>query len=419
MKPKTVVLLAVAVGSGLLAMLGVQQAMSNPQVKQEETVSVLVATQDVEVGVLLTPENTAFQSFPISAVPQDPVLKPEEFEKRSPNYALRGGDIIRQSKLSEPGVFGKSIQIKEGMRVVSIPVDDTQTISGLLSPGDRVDVLVTYSHRDQRGQQVTKAMTLLEFVEIFATDDKTQREATAPGGNDAKNKTRTVALLLAPEHIPFVILAQSKGKLSLSWRRRDDDTVASVGSINEQALDELKGIAPMGGGFGDRPGYDRSAAPLYGDSGEDFPTTAGNFDFPGSGEAQPPKPAAQPTQAANPFAPPTNPFGPPAGQPGTGAGGVDAMLSASEAGPAPATAPQPTVAAEPAVPAPPPKPTWKIAILNGTDQVDQEFEIPEEAITAEAETPTDQFPVPSAGELKEVHDAAGGSKIWDFLKQAL
>ncbi len=366
MKPKTVLLLAVAVGSGLLAMLGVQQAMSTQQAQPEETVQVLVARQDIEVGVQLTEQNVEFRAMPVSAVPQDPVLKPEQYELRSPTYALKAGDIVRLSKLSAPNVFGKSTQIKEGMRVVSIPVDDTQTVSGLLSPGDRVDVLVTYNHRSSRGQTLTKTLVLLEYVEVFATDDKTQREANAPGG-DTKNKTRNVALLLAPEHVPYIMLAQSKGKLGLAWRRRDDDTVASVGSINEQALDELKGIAPLSDHLAGRS----VAPPLYSDwEGGDFPTG----------------PTADLTDTPQDRA------------------GVHATLEASEQGVPPA-APTTTSVVEPP---PAPRPTWKLAIYVGNQPVEHEFELPEE--------PQPAPPVPSDQDAQQ--NPAGGT-LWELLKQAL
>ncbi|MEZ6064665.1 MAG: Flp pilus assembly protein CpaB [Planctomycetaceae bacterium] len=188
MKPKTVILLAVAVGSGLLAMLGVQQAMSGAQAEEEEKVNVLVALDNIQIGVELTTENTTFREMPISAIGEDPVTKPEDFEKRSSMFALAAGDIVRKSKLSKKFAYGKSTQIPDGMRVVSIPVDDTGSHSGLLSAGDRVDVMVTFTQRDRGGRALPKTMTLLEYIEIFATDDKTAREG---GEADSKGKTGT------------------------------------------------------------------------------------------------------------------------------------------------------------------------------------------------------------------------------------
>src|SRR5690606_23470481 len=124
-------------------------------------IPVLVALKDIEVGEPLTDQNVQFRDMPLSALPEDPVVKDEQYEKRSLIFALKQDDIVRVSKLSRQGVVGKSTQINPGTRVYSMPVDDSLTNSGLLSPGDRLDVLVTYTARE-RDRMVTKNLTLLE-----------------------------------------------------------------------------------------------------------------------------------------------------------------------------------------------------------------------------------------------------------------
>ena len=384
MKPKTVILLAVAVGSGLLAMIGVQQAMSTSQQSQpEETVKVLIALTDIQIGVpLVETTNVEFQDMPKSGVVvDDAILTAEQFEKRSPLYAIKAGDMIRLSKLSAPGVHGKSQQIPTGMRVLTIPVDDTGSFAGLLSPGDRVDVMVTYNYRDQRGRQQTQTKTLLEFVEVFATDDKTAREADAKGA-DAKSKTRTVQLLLVPEHVPYVKLAESKGKLALSWRRRDDDEIASVGPINEELFNELQGLDTVAS----VPGYEQFAPPLYGaeggSGGGDFPPAT--TDFGGIGRRQEPETAAAPSSD------------------------LDSLLSEAEGEAPAAAATELAVAAEPPAP---PKPTWNMQIYVGNEAIEQSFELPEEVdLSAE---------VGSEEEMQELREKVQGNQLWGLLKQAL
>src|SRR5690606_802973 len=55
-------------------------------------------------------------------------------------------------------------------------------------------------------------------------------------------KTRNVSLVLQPEQVNYLMLAEAKGKLGLAWRNRGDDTVANVGAVNAEALEELKGL---------------------------------------------------------------------------------------------------------------------------------------------------------------------------------
>lgn len=370
MKPKTVVLLAVAVGSGLLAMIGVQQAMSGSQSHTEEMVKVAYALSDIDIGFPLSEENVGFKDVPLTSLAgfNDPVLKPEQYDRRSPLYPLKAGDLVRVSKLSEPGATGKSLQIPMGMRVLTISVDDTGNMAGLLRPGDRVDVMVTYASRDNKGRQNSKTTTLLEYVEIFATDDRTAKEADAA---DGKKTARTVGLLLSPENVPYLKLAETKGKLSLSWRRRDDDEIASVGPINEELLDELRGLDQNTSGSD----FNTFAPPLYGGpEGGEFPSSVPKSDFGGL--------AAHETATPPPAAPPSDQ--------------LDSMLSAAEAPKAAAPATPPQVVA--AVPVAPPKPTWKLQIYSGSAPVTQEFELPEE-------------PKPEG--------AKGGSQLWTLFKQVL
>ena len=136
------------------------------------------------------------------------------------------------------------MQIPVGMRVVSVKVNDTQTHSNMLAPGDRVDVLVTYSSRGQRGMN-TKVKPLLEYVPIFATGNKTENSGDKKeGGASVKN----VSLLVTPEQASFVQLAEKKGELSLVWRNKADDEQVQVGAIDERLMEELQGTADRGAG---------------------------------------------------------------------------------------------------------------------------------------------------------------------------
>jgi pilus assembly protein CpaB len=239
MKPKTLVLLAVACGCGLVAMLGVQQVMQGQQAPAKvPMVKVLKALENIETGMRLTPDNVAFEEVPVAHAHEDAVHTEEEYLQRAAKVPLMAGDVVRKSKLTEKGEYGKSVGIPKGWRVQTIPVDDTLMIGGLLQPGDRVDVHVTYQARSERGAPISKTKTLLEYVEVFAADDQTESKMAdkANSGN-----AKTVSLLLTPEQVKYVLLAQTKGKLSLSWRGRSDDELAQTKDIDEKLLEELAG----------------------------------------------------------------------------------------------------------------------------------------------------------------------------------
>lgn len=240
MKPKTLMLLAVAAGCGLVAMFGVQQAMQGgSQAVQVETRKVLVALESIETGSVLTEEKVTFRDMPVDSLPPEEELisSAEQYAERGARVQLFAGEVILASKLTEPGGTGNSIKIPRGMRVITIPVTETNTQSNLVSPGDRVDVLVTY--RSSAGKRAsTKTKTLLEYVEVFATNAVTSDRVSA---DEKTGRTSHVSLLLMPEQVNYVKLAESKGTLSLSWRHKLDDEFVQIRDIDEDLLEELEG----------------------------------------------------------------------------------------------------------------------------------------------------------------------------------
>lgn len=332
MKPKTLVLLAVAAGCGLVAMLGIQQAMQGGQGGASPKVKVLVAREDIQPGIQLTDDLVGFQEMSVEAVPEDPVTSFEEYEERSLIYPMMKGDIIRQTKLGKKGEFTRSRQIPEGKRVVGISVNDTQTISGMLRPGDRVDVLVTYQVRSMRGRMTTKNATLLKYIEVFGTDNKTVSDGAS---KQQEVKTKVVSLLLEPEQANILMLAQSKGTLALSWRHPDDDEDVEGGIVDETLLTELRGLDNMDDNG--PPTLSRRGPALF-----DEDSTAGG------------KPVAEPK---------------------------DDLNSLLDEGDQQLEEPKPAVVVAEA-----PKPTWSITIYQGNNPVEQQFELPapEQGATSEA-----------------------------------
>ena len=121
------------------------------------------------------------------------------------------------AKLNEKGVFGGSSEIPTGMRVATVPVTVTKTHSGLIMPGDRVDVVVTYSmHKITAGQmntqmgEIRKAKTILQYIEVFATDNI--RVSAVPKGEDKEIAAKNISLLVTPDQYNLLASLRSRDK---------------------------------------------------------------------------------------------------------------------------------------------------------------------------------------------------------------
>ena len=194
MKFKSVVLLAVAIGCGLVAMLGVQQVMSGDKAAETKMVKVLVAIEEISPGVPLDETNVAFKELPEDMVPSGAETKQEQFAERALKRGAFPGDIITKAKLDENLIA--SYEIPQGMRVVTVSVNLTKTHSGLITPGDRVDVLVTYKARTAEDGLVTRTKAVLEYIQIFATDSLRRGGEASEGG---EIKAKNISVLVSPD----------------------------------------------------------------------------------------------------------------------------------------------------------------------------------------------------------------------------
>lgn len=261
MKMKSLILFAVAIGLGLVAMLGVQKAMSQNQTETEYA-QVLVASSDIAPGVPLDETNVAFKKWPLDAVPQGAVVKQEQYVERSLKAAAVTGEVIMQAKLGEKGVFGASSEIPDGMRAVTVSVDPTKTHSGQIQPGDRVDVLVTYKYRGDRGMS-SRTKSILEYIEVFSVDNRRASVTDEKQEVSAKN----ISLLVTPDNANLLMLAENKGTLHLALRHKGDKDPAKADTVDDSIFDDidtqfaLRGESEEGEGEDGNPEGENANAP--------------------------------------------------------------------------------------------------------------------------------------------------------------
>jgi len=228
MKNQSLILLVVAVGCGLVAMLGVKQVISQQPTDTAETVQVLSAIAEIQPGTALDDLNTKFVEMAVASVPEGAVTDIKEVDQRYLNVPVMPGDWILKTKLTESR--GAEASIPEGMGIVTIPVDATTSHSGMLLPGNRIDLLLTFSDSSS-GESVQKTITVLQFVEVFAVDN---RVYGIDKGGDAQAKN--ITLLVAPEQGKAVTLAGKIGALSTMMRARSAGDDKGRTEISEEFL---------------------------------------------------------------------------------------------------------------------------------------------------------------------------------------
>jgi len=121
------------------------------------------------------------------------------------------------------------------MRVATIPVDATTSHSGMLQPGNRIDLLLSYKWKDPESRNtLQKVRPLLQYIEVFAVGDQVYGVNSGEGTND---KARNISLLVDTDQMMTLKLAQDKGKISTVLRSNEDKEEITVAEVSEESLD--------------------------------------------------------------------------------------------------------------------------------------------------------------------------------------
>jgi pilus assembly protein CpaB len=230
MRPKSIALLLLALGCGLVASIGITEVMrkrgAESDVTTGDTQPVFVAISDVALGDQLTSQVLRMDQWPKDKVPPGAISRIEDVEGRRARTRLYPNDPILESKLLGKGSSGQgaSALIPKGYRVVTVKVDAVSGGGSMILPGDRVDVMVHLVKEVQREIAETITKCILQDIKVFAVDDVADLEKDKEGRKSIAAKT--VSLLVTPEQAAKVTMASQMGSIYLVMRSPEDDQQA-------------------------------------------------------------------------------------------------------------------------------------------------------------------------------------------------
>jgi pilus assembly protein CpaB len=235
MRPKSLLLLALALGCGLVASIGISQVMEKDGTKAAmETVPIYVALHNINLGDPIEAGMLSREEWPKDKVPRGVLSDLKEIEGRRPRTAIIEGEPILEGKLLAQGQIADPIKsIPPEMRLKTIAVDAEKSAAGLLGPGDRVDVQLFVRKDERNGIEATRSKVILQNIRVFAVDQTVQR---SPDGSEERTIAKTVSLMLSPEQASKLGLAEQIGEISLIPRNPDDEAVTSW---TEVTIDDL------------------------------------------------------------------------------------------------------------------------------------------------------------------------------------
>jgi len=242
MRSKSLMLLALALGCGLIASIGISQVMDRQGGAALETEPIYVASLDIMVGEAITPEMVKIEDWPKSKIPPGAVREFEQLEGQRPKSKVFSGSPILEQMLGGGGLASRTIP--KGMRAISVKLGPTAVGAELLTPGDRVDVQLTVEPGPKL--HISQAMTkvILINVRVWAVDQMIDRSAE----DSDKRIARIVSLVVTLEQADKLDLAQRIGRIRLTLRHPDDlsESVSSgitVGELIDGSIKDTRHVA--------------------------------------------------------------------------------------------------------------------------------------------------------------------------------
>ncbi len=182
---------------------------------------VVVPTANLPAGTLVNGSNMAQRLFPRDLLYPDTITtqKWSKFAGRALRRPVQAGKPLLAADFNSESISEFAALLKDNHRAVTISVDDINSISGMIQPGDRIDVMMLVS-----GNSKTALLPLLHYVRVLATGGKIFNPAgEAAGlpkpkqpGASLTDQYSTLTLELTPEQASDLMVARKVGSLKIA-----------------------------------------------------------------------------------------------------------------------------------------------------------------------------------------------------------
>lgn len=240
MRKNTIVMVGIAVVFGLLAVFVAQswlnyqaelrmKGMQQPKATPIATRTIVIATAPLRFGTHISPDTLKEVAWPEEAIPAGTFSSIAELTngKRIVLASIAANEPLLRAKVTGPGQKATlSAVIQDGMRAITVRVNDVEGVAGFVLPGDHVDVLLT--RQAERSSGINDVV--LQNARVLAIDQLADDAADRP--SVVKAVTLEVDTIAAQK----VALASSLGTLSLMLRRAGEQHMDATRRVTTSDL---------------------------------------------------------------------------------------------------------------------------------------------------------------------------------------
>src|SRR6185503_12681390 len=233
MRNRIFAVLAIAVLAGGGLAYGTYNLVQNQPARTAAvaTQPVVVAAADLQLGSELKKEDLTIVNFPAGQAPEGTFTQPSDLVGRGLIAPVVKNEPVLPSKLaSKEAGAGLPPVIPEGMRAVSVRVNEVIGVAGYVLPGTRVDVVATASPNDTRADTTSKL--ILSNVQVLTAGTRMEQDQE----KGKPMQVTVVTLLVYLEQSERLALASSEAKIQLALRNLLDQGVPEMPGIKPAAL---------------------------------------------------------------------------------------------------------------------------------------------------------------------------------------
>ncbi|HKU68610.1 MAG TPA: Flp pilus assembly protein CpaB [Candidatus Baltobacteraceae bacterium] len=228
-----IVAIVLAIGAGWLTLnyLSSLQRQTNANSAPRD---VIVAAQDIPARVTITPQMLSHVQRPASAIDPNTLMDPHQAVGALTLITIPAGSSITGAMIGHPSDVGLPVRLKSGMRAVSVQIDKVKGVSGLIEPGDYVDVI---ADPPKSGTQPPPASAILRGVRVLAIGDSLENSSATPSPQEANSST--VTLEVTPKQADLLVMADNNTTLRLALRSPKEP-------LNSEPVEALHFSGPIG-----------------------------------------------------------------------------------------------------------------------------------------------------------------------------
>lgn len=229
-----IVAVVLAIGAGWLTLnyLSSLQRQTNANSAPRD---VVVAAQDIPARVTITPQMLAHVERPASAIDPNTIMDPKQAVGALTLITIPAGSSLTSAMIGHPTDVGLPVRLKPGMRAVSVQIDKVKGVSGLIQPGDYVDVI---ADPPKSSAEPPPASAILRGVRVLAIGESLEYSSATPSPQEANSST--VTLEVTPKQADLLVMADLNTTLRLALRSPKEP-------LNSEPVEALHFPGPIGG----------------------------------------------------------------------------------------------------------------------------------------------------------------------------